>query len=357
MNIQVKQVNRFFLLTTAPFFGLLLTLWILNHSVSWNIHTLNSSSSTEQQILQQTKQISSQLTVAKQSANSTVATIKKTATLYNQTTTTMSDIVTTAEAQVNKPEAIYNHRINSKLGTPYQTVQSSKIRIELYRVNPGSYHGYAMKIKLKDPSAMKMVLGHDTVGSGETTLNAVKRYGAVAGINAGGFADAGSKRYPLSTTVVNGRYVTGFEPSFKDLAFVGLNKSGKLIGGKFSSEQQLDQLQPQFGATFVPELIHNGSPSTIPDKWKVSPLRAPRTVIGNYKDDQLLILVVDGYNENGQSGATLEELQHKLMNLGVRNAFNLDGGGSSSLILNNQIINNPSDKSLRPVPTHFLFFK
>ncbi|MNC64712.1 hypothetical protein D3C75_1149380 [compost metagenome] len=95
----------------------------------------------------------------------------------------------------------------------------------------------------------------------------------------------------------------------------------------------------------------------IPDKWKTSPKRAPRTVIGKYKDDQLLVLVADGYNENGNSGATLEEIQNKLYNMGVIDAYNLDGGGSSSLIFRGKVINNPSDGNLRQVPTSFLFFK
>jgi exopolysaccharide biosynthesis protein len=188
-------------------------------------------------------------------------------------------------------------------------------------------------------------------------MQAVNRYGASAGINAGGFADQNGKRYPLSTTVVNGKYLYGFEPSYKDLSFVGLNKSGQLIGGKFTSKAQLDQLEPVFGASFVPVLLKNSTKTVIPQKWQLAPKRAPRTVIGNYKDDQLLILVADGYNENGNSGATLQELQDKLYNLGVIDAYNLDGGGSSSLIFRGKVINNPSDGNLRRVPTNFLFFK
>lgn len=357
MNIKVKHVNRFFMLATAPFFGLLLTLWISGSSLDWNFSQPAIPQDTNKAIIQHTQTIAAGLSEAEQTAQFTISTIEKTATLYKQTTSTMNSIVSTAKAQADRPEAIYNKRIVSKLGTPYQTVQSSRIRIELYKLNPGTYHGYAMKVKLKDTSAMKMVLGKDVLGGAETTLQAVNRYGAVAGINAGGFADQGGKRYPLSTTVLNGKYLTGFQPSFKDLAFVGLNQSGKLIGGKFYSQQQLDNLQPLFGASFVPVLLQNGYKTVIPDKWKTAPYRAPRTVIGNYKDDQLLIIVVDGYNENGNSGATLEELQNKLINLGVLDAYNLDGGGSSSLILNGKVINNPSDKALRPVPTHFLFFK
>jgi exopolysaccharide biosynthesis protein len=204
---------------------------------------------------------------------------------------------------------------------------------------------------------MKMSLAGDGSGGAETTMRAVNRYGATAGINAGGFADKDGKRYPLSTTVVGGQYLYGFEPSYKDLSFVGLNKSGQLIGGKFFSRTQLDQLEPVFGATFVPVLLKNNTKMVIPDKWKTSPKRAPRTVIGKYKDDQLLVLVADGYNENGNSGATLEEIQNKLYNMGVLDAYNLDGGGSSSLIFRGKVINNPSDGNLRQVPTSFLFFK
>ncbi len=191
----------------------------------------------------------------------------------------------------------------------------------------------------------------------ETTLTATQRYGAIAGINAGGFADSAGKRYPLSTTVLNGQYVNGFQPSFKDLFFVGMNRSGQLIGGKFSNQQKLDSLSPSFGASFVPILIQNGQKTPIPDKWQKTPLRAPRTVIGKYKDDQLIVIAADGYNENGSSGATLQELQDKLYNMGVVDAYNLDGGGSTSLILNGRVINHPSDGSLRPVATNFLFFK
>ncbi|AWB43984.1 exopolysaccharide biosynthesis protein [Paenibacillus sp. CAA11] len=355
MNLQVKQVNRFFLLATAPFFGLLLVLWISSSQLNWNSAAPKVVPDVD--IKERTRMVTEGLSQAEQTAKQAVSSIRKTTALYMQTTKAMSDIVKTTAAQAARPETIYNKRITSKLGVPVEYVQSDNIRIELYKMNPGTYRGYAMKVKLKNPKAMKMVLGKDKLGGAETTLAAVKRHGAVAGINAGGFADAGGSRYPLSTTVMNGKYVVGFEPSYKDLSFVGISESGKLIGGKFYSKQDLDRYKPAFGASFVPVLLKNGSKTVIPDKWKQSPYRAPRTVIGNYKDDQLIILVVDGYNEGGTSGATLEELQNKMVNMGVVDAYNLDGGGSTSLILNGRVVNHPSDGALRPVPTHFLFYK
>lgn len=355
MNTPVKQINRFFLLASAPLLGLLIALLISSSIINWDHQ--QEVITPKSDILTTTGTIAEGLSQAEVMAQSTISSIQTTAELYHKTTSTMTSIVKLTQQAADRPGNIYNDRISSKLGTPFQTIDSDKIRIELYKVNPGTYKGYAMKIKLKSPKAMKMTLGNDKLGGSETTLKAVNRYGAVAGINAGGFADAGGKRYPLSTTVMNGKYLTGFEPTYKDLFFVGMNSSGKLIGSKFQQQADLDKLDPSFGASFVPILLKDGKKTTIPLKWQTSPLRAPRVAIGNYKDDQLLVLVVDGYNESGSSGATLEELQGRLSKLGVKDAYNLDGGGSASLVVNGRVINNPSDGSLRPVPTHFLFFK
>ncbi|MGQ3479250.1 phosphodiester glycosidase family protein [Paenibacillus sp. TY11] len=355
MNVDAKLVNRFFMLALAPFIGLLGCILLVHPPL--NFPGSASPSLQKAEITLQTQSVGKQLNEAKQTATYTLSTIRRTSELYKQTTQTMNQLVMTASAQSKRPAVIYDRRITAKLGVPYERVDSNRITIELFKVNPGIYHGYAMKVKLKDPTAMKMSLGSDKLGGSETTMRAVLRHGAIAGINAGGFADGDGKRYPLSTTVLNGHYLTGFQSSFKDLSFVGLSNDGKLIGGKFYSQGALDSLKPAFGATFVPVLLQRGQKMPIPDKWKVSPKRAPRTVIGNYKDDQLLIIVVDGYNESGGSGATLEEVQGKMYNLGVQDAYNLDGGGSSSLILNGRIVNKPSDGNLRPVPTHFLFYK
>lgn len=355
MRTPVQRVNRFFMLLTAPFFGLLLFLWWYQPSITLNLNTSQYAATPGP--LDITAALKDELKLAEASATYTIDSISASAQLYKQTTNAMNVIVNTAKSQASRPELIYNRRITARLGIPADVVNTDRIRMELYRLNPGNYKAYALKIKLKDASAMKMSLAGDGSGGAETTMRAVNRYGATAGINAGGFADKGGKRYPLSTTVVDGQYLYGFEPSYKNLSFVGLNKSGQLIGGKFFSRAQLDQLEPAFGATFVPMLLKNQTKLFIPDKWKNSPKRAPRTVIGKYKDDQLLVLVADGYNESGNSGATLEEIQGKLYNMGVVDAYNLDGGGSSSLIFKGKVINHPSDGNLRQVPTSFLFFQ
>lgn len=355
MMTPVKRVNRFFMLLTAPFLGLIICL-------TWYRPTLELNLDAGQFVptagpVDETAALKKELTLAQDTVSYTIEAVGASAKLYQQTTHAMKKLVETTKTQASRPELIYNRRISAKLGIPSEIVNSDRIRVELYQLNPGNYKAYALKIKLKDPAAMKMSLAEGAAGGAETTMHAVQRYGAVAGINAGGFADQAGKRYPLSTTVVGGQYLYGFEPTYKDLSFVGMNKSGQLIGGKFYSRTQLDQLEPIFGATFVPVLIKNNVKTPIPQKWKTTPNRAPRTVIGKYKDDQLLVFVADGYNELGSSGAQLEEIQNKLFNMGLIDAYNLDGGGSTSLIFNGKVINKPSDGKLRPVPTNFLFFK
>lgn len=355
-----RAINRLLLLAAAPFLGLGiwlaaagpgLTLTLSDEAYpAFNLPALPEAGT-------RTADVVAGLDAAIGLAGETREAIRKEAELYAKASAEAERLAALAAAQVGKPYAIYDRRITARLGTPVEEVRSNRITAQLFNIKAQHFSGYALKVKLKSKRAMTMVLGQDKLGGAETTLSAVKRTGAVAGVNAGGFADAGGKRYPLGTTIVDGEYVTGFIPTYKDLFFVGLNDKMQLIGGKFETREELDKLNPRFGASFVPILMKNGRAQPIPEKWRNTPRRAPRTVIANYKDDQLLILVVDGYDEKGGSGATLEELQILLKRFGVRDAYNLDGGGSSSLVFNGRVVNKPSDGKLRKLPTHFLFFK
>jgi len=80
----------------------------------------------------------------------------------------------------------------------------------------------------------------------------------------------------------------------------------------------------------------------------------PRTAMGYTKDNKLIILVVQGRSESS-GGATLTQEAQILKNLGCREALNLDGGGSSCLLVNGRETIKPSDKEgQRPVPAVFL---
>jgi len=80
----------------------------------------------------------------------------------------------------------------------------------------------------------------------------------------------------------------------------------------------------------------------------------PRTAMGYTKDNKLIILVVEGRNPDA-SGATLPQLAQILKELGCVEALNLDGGGSSCLLVNGKETIKPSDKGgQRAVPAVFM---
>jgi hypothetical protein len=82
----------------------------------------------------------------------------------------------------------------------------------------------------------------------------------------------------------------------------------------------------------------------------------PRTAMGYTSDNQLIILVVEGRNPNA-AGATLTQLAEIFKALGCVEALNLDGGGSSCLLVNGKETIKPSDKNQRPLPAVFMIKK
>jgi len=80
----------------------------------------------------------------------------------------------------------------------------------------------------------------------------------------------------------------------------------------------------------------------------------PRTAMGYTKDGKLIILVIEGRNKNA-GGATLTQEAQILKELSCLEALNLDGGGSSCLLLNGKETIRVSDASgQRPVPAVFV---
>ncbi|MDE6138329.1 MAG: phosphodiester glycosidase family protein, partial [Candidatus Gastranaerophilales bacterium] len=69
--------------------------------------------------------------------------------------------------------------------------------------------------------------------------------------------------------------------------------------------------------------------------------RNPRTAIGYTKDNDLILITADG-REGSSIGLTLVELGNLMKSLGCINAINLDGGGSTVMYVNGQIVNHPA---------------
>ncbi|MCS7300675.1 MAG: phosphodiester glycosidase family protein [Fimbriimonadales bacterium] len=83
--------------------------------------------------------------------------------------------------------------------------------------------------------------------------------------------------------------------------------------------------------------------------------RHPRTAVGRTAQGELIWITVDGRQPHSQ-GATLTELAQILARYGAVEAINLDGGGSTTLVVRNLIVNSPSDGTERPVSNAWLVY-
>ena len=111
-------------------------------------------------------------------------------------------------------------------------------------------------------------------------------------------------------------------------------------GSSFSVEEAVEQGAWQ-AWTFGPALLNtDGSVLTSFASTNRIISANPRTAIGYYEPGHYCLVVVDGRGES--AGITLPDLSRLFYDLGCRAAYNLDGGNSSVMVWNNEVINNPS---------------
>lgn len=106
----------------------------------------------------------------------------------------------------------------------------------------------------------------------------------------------------------------------------------------------------------LPRIIRDGKTSIEEGGGGFATVRHPRTGVGFSKDGQKLYLfTVDGRQEGHSVGMTLYEMADFLLSIGAYQAINLDGGGSTTMIVNNTVANRPSDSTWeRPVSNALL---
>jgi len=104
-------------------------------------------------------------------------------------------------------------------------------------------------------------------------------------------------------------------------------------------------------------MLSGGWPQIIKNGWKCLPeseilervfprfssTRHPRTGIGFSKDSTNIYLFVADGRQKSSRGMSLDEFADLMLKYGVYNALNLDGGGSSTMVINGKVVNNPSD--------------
>ena len=219
--------------------------------------------------------------------------------------------------------------------------------LKLKNIDSSRFKGFLLEIP--DPKRVQIATAENLDEKGETTSSIAKRNGAVAAINAGGFYDAngtGTGRSPYG--FILGQNVADSEVN----EFVGLTDDGNLIAGNYS-KGELISMDVKEGISFGPALIVNGERMITSGDggWGVG----PRTAIGQKKDGTVLFLVIDGRQPSYSIGATLRDVQNILYEEGAYIAANLDGGSSSTLYMNGNVVNKPADLlGERMIPTAFI---
>lgn len=226
--------------------------------------------------------------------------------------------------------------------------------LKLQKIDSSRFKGYILEIP--DPKRLRVATAENMEEKGDTTSGIAKRNGAVAAINAGGFYDAngtGTGRSPYGFIMHEGKFVLGGDASSDEVnEFIGFNKDGNLIAGNYS-KGELVSMGIQEGISFGPPLVVNGKKMITSGDggWGVG----PRTAIGQRKDGTVLFLVIDGRQPGYSIGATLRDLQNIMYEQGAYIAANLDGGSSSTLFLNGEVVNKPADLlGERMIPTAFI---
>ncbi len=109
--------------------------------------------------------------------------------------------------------------------------------------------------------------------------------------------------------------------------------------------------KPGFAPEFVigggPRLVRSGRPAAAADPGIYSPgfadARHPRTAVGIRSDGRVLLVAVDGRQPELSVGMTIAELTALLLELGAVEAVNMDGGGSTTMVVRGRVVNSPSD--------------
>lgn len=229
--------------------------------------------------------------------------------------------------------------------------QTNTEGIEVVDVSTDTFKGYLMIID--DPSRVDLVVGPKVPTVGSTTSQIVEAYGAVAGINAGGLADdaAGTGAVPTGLLIVDSKYYDSIFNYWEDCSMCGFTQDNILYVSDSIYPSAVESLNLRCAISFGPALIINGQPRIYSAYgWGIQ----PRTCIAQRQDGAVLFLVIDG-RQTDSYGATLKQAQDILLNYGAYNAFNLDGGASSTMVFDGNVVNKPSDiAGERYVPTAFI---
>lgn len=218
--------------------------------------------------------------------------------------------------------------------------EDDNIKIELKEYTIQNTKAYVADVQIKNAELLKTGFAKNSYGKNITakTSTIANSFNAILAIN-GDYYGVQESGYVLKNGVVYRSTSAGNKEDlviYKDGSFEIINESEVDINTLLNN-----------GAynvlSFGPSLVRNGTVS-ISENYEVARAMTsnPRTAIGIIDDLHYVFVVSDGRTTDSE-GFTLYELADFMKNtLGVEIAYNLDGGGSSTMYFNGKVINNPT---------------
>ena len=203
---------------------------------------------------------------------------------------------------------------------------------------------YVADVVLSSPEYLQTAFANSTFGRNVTarTSSIAENANAVLAIN-GDYYGARQSGYVIRNGVI---YRSKANRNAEDLVIYQDGSFGIINESEISAQALLDS-----GAwnvlSFGPALLIDGE-IAVSSNEEVGRAMAsnPRTAIGIVDDLHYLFVVSDG-RTNASEGLSLRELAQVLKELGAKTAYNLDGGGSSTMVFQGQVVNNPTSNGKR----------
>lgn len=200
---------------------------------------------------------------------------------------------------------------------------------------------YIADVTLSDASYLQTALAKDTFGTNvtETTSEQAESKNAILAVN-GDYYGANKTGYVIKNGTIYRDSVRS-DSEYDDLVIYEDGSFGIINETEISAEELVEDGVTQLFA-FGPVLVENGE-IAVDENTEVGKAMAsnPRTAIGIIDNLHYIIVVADGRSSESQ-GLSLYELAEVMQEYGCTTAYNLDGGGSSTMYFNGQVINNPT---------------
>ena len=219
------------------------------------------------------------------------------------------------------------------------TYQDENISVTLTEYTVNDTAVYVADVTLSSADYLKTALAQGLYGKNvtESTSDMAEDNNAILAIN-GDYYGAQEKGYVLRNGVL---YRSTAAKNQEDLVIYADGSFQIINESEVTAEELLADGAVQI-LSFGPALVTDGEISVTTDE-EVGQAKSsnPRTAIGVIDDLHYIFVVSDGRTDESE-GLSLYELASFMESLGAETAYNLDGGGSSTMVFNGTLINNPT---------------